>query len=202
MTERRDTARHRAVPASASRRLAVAIALLTAAVLAGALATGGTYALLSSSTTAPAGTVRSGSAKLVVTPTGSVDLQGLVPGSSVVTSVLLRNDGTVPLALSGAATDLSAAWDDGPARSSGASLDELRLRITPVDRAADCRAGLGGLTQYLRAWATPTPTGDVLAKGASRPYCVEVLLDADAPTIVQGAVDGFTLTVTGTQVHP
>ncbi|GAB2974196.1 TasA family protein [Frigoribacterium salinisoli] len=201
MTERHDTARHRAAAVGASRRLGSAIALLAAAVLAGALATGGTYALLSSSTTAAAGTVRSGSAQLVVTATGPVDLQGLVPGSSVVTSVLLRNEGTVPLALSGAATDLSAAWDAGPDRSSGASLDELRLRITPVDRVADCRAGLGGLTQYLRAWATPTPTGDVLAQGASRPYCVEVLLDADAPTIVQGAVDGLTLTVAGTQVR-
>lgn len=202
MTARRATARHRAVPVGAVRRLGVAIALLTAAVLAGALATGGTYALLSSSATAPAGTVRSGTAKLVVASTGSVDLQGLVPGASVVTSVVLRNDGTVPLSLSWAAADLSAAWDDGPGRSSGASLDELRLRVTPVDRAADCRAGLGGPTRYLRAWATPTATGDVLAKGASRPYCVEVLLDADAPAIVQGAVDGATLVATGTQVRP
>lgn len=202
MTARRDTARHRAAPVGAVRRLGVAIALLTAAVLAGALATGGTYALLSSAAAAPAGTVRSGSAKLVVVPTGSVDLKGLVPGASVVTSVQLRNDGTVPLSLGWTATDLSAMWDDGPDRSSGASLDELRLRVTPVSRAADCRAGLTGTTQYLRAWATPRSAGDVLPAGASRTSCVEVLLDADAPAIVQGAVDGFGLTVTGTQVRP
>jgi len=202
MTARRDTARHRAAPVGAVRRLLVATALLTAAVLAGVLATGGTYALLSSAAPAPAGTVRSGTAQLGVTATTPTDLTGLVPGSSVVTRVVLANGGHVPLALSWAATDLAAAWDAGPDRSSGASLDELRVRVTPVAPTEACRAGLTGPTRYLRAWATPAATGEVLAPGASRASCVEVLLDADAPAIVQGAVDGFTLVASGTQVRP
>jgi len=203
MTARRSTARHRAAPVGALRRLWIGTAVLTGAALAGALATGGTYALLSSSAPAPAGTVRSGTAYLGVESPPVVRLQGLVPGGSTTSATTMRNGGQVPLAITVAATDVTAAFDDGPGSTgTGASLDELRLRVTPVAATADCRAGLSGTTQYLKAWATPTTVGGPLAQGVARTFCLEFLLDEDAPSFVQGGVDGFTLRVTGTQVRP
>jgi len=202
MTARRSTVRHRAAPAGALRRLWAVTAVLAGAALAGALATGGTYALLSSSVPAPAGTVRSGSAALAVESSPVVRLQGLVPGGTTTNATTMRNVGDVPLSVTVAAADVTAAFDDGPGSTGqGASLDELRLRVTPVAATADCRPGLAGTTQYIRAWATPTTVGAPLAKGVARTFCLEFLLDEDAPSFVQGGVDGLTFRVTGTQVR-
>jgi hypothetical protein len=74
----------------------------------------------------------------------------------------------------------------------------LTLRFTTVSSTAKCTAGLTGASGRLAAFDTGTGSF-TLPAGASGIGCVEVVLDADAPQTVAGAVTDFTLSVTGTQ---
>lgn len=186
--------RHRAVH---RRRLwPVGLALGTA-VLVAVVGSGGTYALWDRSASTRASTVRSGTATVVVSPLTAMYRTPLAPGDSTTGTFSVRNTGSVPLSIRLSLTGTKVAYaGDVPA---AAVLDELTLRLSAVGRASDCRSGLGGYSA--RPAAFDTGSGYyTLPVGVAGTACLEMVLDADAPQSVAGAVTDFTLTVTGTQV--
>ncbi|PZE35352.1 TasA family protein [Curtobacterium sp. MCPF17_031] len=190
------TGRHRA---PRRRRWAWPLGLgLVLAVAAAVVGSGGTYALWNSTSETPASTVRSGTAALAVAPLTAMYRTPLAPGRSTTGTFSVRNSGSVPLAIRTQVTTLHVAYASVP---DSAVLDELTLRLAPVARAADCRPGLGGYAA--RPAAFDTGSGHfTLPIGASATGCLEMVLDADAPQTVSGAVTDFTVTITGTQVAP
>ncbi|PYY37407.1 TasA family protein [Curtobacterium sp. MCPF17_046] len=170
---------------------------LAAAVSAAVMGSGSTYALWNSSAETDAVTIRSGTATLAVTAMRVTDAAPLAPGTSTTGTFTVRNTGTVPLSIRLALTGAKVAYV--PSVPDAAVLDELTVRLAAVARASDCRAGLGGYSA--RPTAFDTGSGYyTLPVGVTGTACVEVVLDADAPQTVSGAVTDFTLTVTGTQV--
>ncbi|PZE85224.1 TasA family protein [Curtobacterium sp. MCBD17_032] len=197
MTTTRPTqGRHRA---PRRRRWAWPVALVLVGAVAIAVAGGGsTYALWNSSTTTDGAQVRSGTASLVVSSLTAMNTAALAPGTSTTGTFSVRNAGTVPLSVRLATTTTEVAYASVPA---AAVLDELTLRLAPVARASDCRPGLGGYAA--RPAAFDTGSGYyTLPVGVRATACLEMVLDADAPQSVSGAVTDFTVTVTGTQVAP
>jgi predicted ribosomally synthesized peptide with SipW-like signal peptide len=189
------TGRHRA-----PRRLrwvwALGVALVTA-VAAAVVSSGSTYALWNSSAETEGVTVRSGTATLAVTAIAVGAPAPLAPGTSTTGTFTVRNSGTVPLSVRLALTGTKVAYV--PSVPAAAVLDELTVRLSSVARASDCRPGLSGYSA--RPAAFDTGSGySTLPVGDTGTACVEVVLDADAPQTVAGAVTDFTLTVTGTQV--
>lgn len=171
---------------------------LVFAVATAVVGSGSTYALWNGTASTQASTVRSGTATLVVSPLTAMYATPLAPGRSTTGSFSVRNSGTVPLGIRMQTTTLHVAYASVP---DSAVLDELTLRLAPVGRAADCRAGLGGYAA--RPAAFDTGSGYyTLPVGASATGCFEMVLDADAPQTVSGAVTDFTVTITGTQVAP
>ena len=87
-------------PAGPVRRLTRATLAVAAGLVLALLATGGTYAYLSRSTTTGGATVTAGTAGFTVATGAAVSLTGLYPGSASYGSYTLTNTGDVPLALS------------------------------------------------------------------------------------------------------
>jgi hypothetical protein len=182
------------------RRVWAGTGVIAVAVGVGLAATGGSYALWSSTAPAPAGVVRTGTAALVIGQAAGLSSTGLLPGTSAVGSFSVTNRGVVPLTVSVSTASVRAAYD-GPV--AGASLDELRLRVASLPTGATgatCVSALDGVAASRLATFTADGVVPRLAPGASATLCVEVLLDADAPQTVQGAVDDWSVRVTGTQV--
>lgn len=190
-------ARHAAPRRGALRRVWAATAVVVGAVALGLVATGGSYALWSSS--APArvgGVVTTGTAALAVSQATGLSSRGLLPGTGAAGSLVLRNTGVVPLSVAATTDDVRAAFD-GP--TAGASLDELRLRAAPLPAGGSCASALADVAPSrlvgFRADVLPR-----LEPGSSATVCVEVLLDADAPQTVQGGVGDWSVSLEGTQV--
>ena len=180
------------------RRVWTGTALLSGAVALGLAATGGSYALWSSS--APGrttGTVTTGTAALAVTQPTGLTSTGLLPGTSAVGSFSLANRGAVPLAAT-VTTAGARAMYDGPV--AGASLDELQLRVAAQPAGGTCASALSGAAASRLVGFRAADVLPRLEPGASATICVEVLLDSDAPQSVQGAVDNWSVRVVGTQV--
>jgi predicted ribosomally synthesized peptide with SipW-like signal peptide len=189
------TGRHRA-PRRRRWVWALGVALV-AAVATAVVGSGSTYALWNDSAETDGVTIQSGTATLAVTPMDVRDPAPLAPGSSTTGTFTVRNSGTVPLSVRLALTGTKVSY--APSVPAAAVLDELTVRLSAVARATDCRAGLGGYGA--RPTAFDTGSGYyTLPVGITGTACVEVVLDADAPQTVAGAVTDFTLTVTGTQV--
>ena len=195
----RHAAARRGVPGrGALRRVWTGTAVLAAAVGLGLAATGGSYALWSSA--APArttGTVTTGTATLAVTQQTGLTSTGLLPGTSAVGSFSLANRGVVPLAVT-ITTAGARAMYDGPV--AGASLDELQLRVAVQPVGGTCASALSGAAASRLVGFRAADVLPRLEPDASATVCVEVLLDADAPQSVQGAVDTWSVRVVGTQV--
>ncbi|TWX40399.1 hypothetical protein ES689_02765 [Frigoribacterium sp. ACAM 257] len=194
----RRTARHAAPRRGVLRRVWTGTAVLGGAVALGLAATGGSYALWSSS--APGrttGIVTTGTAALAVTQPTGLTSTGLLPGTSAVGSFSLTNRGVVPLAATVTTTGARGMYD-GPV--SGASLDELQLRVAARPAGGTCASALSGAAAARLVGFRAPDLLPRLEPGASATICVEVLLDADAPQSVQGAVDSWSVRVVGTQV--
>lgn len=180
------------------RRVWTGTAVLSGAVALGLAATGGSYALWSSS--APGrttGAVTTGTAALAVTQPAGLTSTGLLPGTAAVGSFSLANRGAVPLAAT-VTTAGARAMYDGPV--AGASLDELQLRVAAQSAGGTCASALSGATASRLVGFRDASVLPRLEPGASATICVEVLLDSDAPQSVQGAVDTWSVRVVGTQV--
>lgn len=191
----RTTGRHRA-----ARRhrwiLPVALALVVAVATA-LLGVGGTYALWNGTASTAATTVKSATATITVGTLSTMNTTVLGPGTGVTGTFAVKNTGSIPLSMRVATTSTKVA--SATNASSAAVLGELTLRLTNVSSAAACTAGLSGASGRLAAFDTGSGSF-TLQPGASTVGCVELVLDADAPQSVSGAVTDFTLTVTGTQV--
>ncbi|MEG8035535.1 MULTISPECIES: TasA family protein [Bacteria] len=191
----RTTGRHRA-----ARRhrwiLPVALALVVAVATA-LLGVGGTYALWNGTASTAATTVKSATATITVGTLSTMNTTVLGPGTGVTGTFAVKNTGSIPLSMRVATTSTNVAYATNA--SSAAVLGELTLRLTNVSSAAACTAGLSGASGRLAAFDTGSGSF-TLQPGASTVGCVELVLDADAPQSVSGAVTDFTLTVTGTQV--
>lgn len=191
----RTTGRHRAV-----RRHGwippVALALVVAVATA-LLGVGGTYALWNGTASTAATTVKSATATITVGTLSTMNTTVLGPGTGVTGTFAVKNTGSIPLSMRVVTTSTKVA--SATNASSAAVLGELTLRLTNVSSAAACTAGLSGASGRLAAFDTGS-SSFTLQPGASSVGCVELVLDADAPQSVSGAVTDFTLTVTGTQV--
>jgi hypothetical protein len=184
----RTTGRHRA---TRRHRWIWPVALtLVVAVGTALLGTGGTYALWNGTASTAATTVHSATATVAVGTLSAMNTTVLGPGTSTTGTFTVRNTGSVPLSMRVATTSTKS--------TSTAALGELTLRFTTVSSTAKCTAGLTGASGRLAAFDTGTGSF-TLPAGASGIGCVEVVLDADAPQTVAGAVTDFTLSVTGTQ---
>lgn len=191
----RTTGRHRAVR---RHRWIPPVALaLVVAVATALLGVGGTYALWNGTASTAATTVKSATATITVGTLSTMNTTVLGPGTGVTGTFAVKNTGSIPLSMRVATTSTKVA--SATNASSAAVLGELTLHLTNVSSAAACTAGLSGASGRLAAFDTGS-SSFTLQPGASSVGCVELVLDADAPQSVAGAVTDFTLTVTGTQV--
>lgn len=193
---RRRVPLHRA--ARRHRWLLTASLVLVAGVLVSLLGTGGTYALWNASAATKGGTVKSGTATLTVSPLSAMNAPAIGPGSSTVGSFTVRNSGSVPLSIRVMTTATKVSYASA---TDTVVLGAQTLKLASVATTSACRAGLGGASGPLASFDTGSGYY-TLPVGASGIACVEVVLGADAPQSVAGAVTDFTLTVTGTQVAP
>ena len=189
--------RGRHVAAVRRRSLLLAVPVLLAVVLGGLLGTGGTNALWTSAASTQGATVRSGTATIAVSPLSAMNTAVLGPGTSTTGTFTVRNTGSVPLSMRVAVTATKVSYADES--TTQGVLGELTLHLSAVGAASGCRAGLGGASARLAAFDTGSGYY-TLPSNARATACVEVVLDADAPQAVSGAVTDFTLTVTGVQV--
>lgn len=191
----RTTGRHRAVR---RHRWIPPVALaLVVAVATALLGVGGTYALWNGTASTAATTVKSATATITVGTLSTMNTTVLGPGTGVTGTFAVKNTGSIPLSMRVATTSTKVV--SATNASSAAVLGKLTLRLTNVSSAAACTAGLSGASGRLAAFDTGS-SSFTLQPGASSVGCVELVLDADAPQSVSGAVTDFTLTVTGTQV--
>jgi hypothetical protein len=190
------TGRHRAAP---RRRwiwptaLALAVAVVTAL-----LGSGATYALWNGTASTTASTVKSGTATITVSPLTAMNSVPLAPGASTTGTFSVKNTGSTALGMRVMTTAATVAYAK---TTDAAVLGEVTLKLSLVGSAADCPPGIGGYSARVASF--DTGSGYLtLPTGGGGVGCVEMMLDADAPQAVSGAVVDFTLTVTGTQVAP
>lgn len=157
-------------------------AVVCGAVVAGLLATGGTWALWNTSVTTAAGTVQAADFRITLTGTDSspmtlpdgtaatVSMKGgqteLVPDTSVYAEVTIANDTNA-----GGPFDVQASLGTPSLKGTPESLSPwLSTSTAPAPRSGTCSAA-----DYTRD-ATAT-----ISKGDSAKLCLQVTLDADAP---------------------
>jgi len=181
------------------RSLLTSAAVLVIAVVLALVGTGTSYALWNGRADVNGSSVSAGTTGLTVNGAQAFALTGmntpLGPGQSVVTAtpVTVANTGSTQLAVTVADTAVGG---------STALADELTLTITP---AATCSAGqAGGLAGRLRGYTTaqaPFTLAPAGQTGSTIQVCLQLTLDADAPTSVKGATTTFQLNLVGTQVR-
>lgn len=193
---RTTTGRHRAAP---RRRWVWPTALaLTVAVVTALLGSGATYALWNGTASTKASTVKSGTATITVSPLTAMNTVPLAPGASTTGTFSVKNTGSTALGMRVMTTAATVAYAK---TTDAAVLGEVTLKLSLVGSAADCHPGIGGYSARVASF--DTGSGYLtLPTGGGGVGCVEMMLDADAPQAVSGAVVDFTLTVTGTQVAP
>ena len=168
-------------------------AILGATLLATA-AVGGTYALLNSSASAgPAVTIQAGSAELSITSDLEMSNTPLYPGASNVSTVDVRNDGTVSLSLR--LVGLT------PPTVSTLLSEALIVGVRAVSTVQECTSNLTPTIAGSFADRPADELGLTLAPGSSAILCVSVRLSADAPSGSQSqTATSFGLLIDGRQV--
>ncbi len=179
----------------AIRRMLGTTAVFGVAILASLSVTGASYALWNAETVVNASTVSSGNVGLTVNGTAnfaipSLDATRLGPGQSVTTPLTLTNTGTTPLAASVGSVSVLSQTHGMDAH--------LTLRLTP---SATCSAGLPNGVSGTLAVFTTAASPYVLAAGESMTLCLEVTLDASAPSSVRGGTASFRMNVDAVQVR-
>ena len=173
------------------------VASVAAAVLISGAVSGSTLALWSDAEPLPAEQLRAGSIELTVNGQLSADLTGLsgmltglTPGATRAAPVTLQNTGDVPVDVRVSGT--SASNPDGKNLAGS-----LRMRVGTT--ATNCSA-MPGNEASLQGYST----GTLLRLGPTQTatVCVTVVLEAAAPTGVQGGATRVTTTLTADQVRP
>lgn len=169
-------------------------AAISAAVCVAVLATGGTYALLNSTTSVPGASIRSGAAALALAPVSgrSLTTAALYPGLTIYGAYTATNTGDLPLALTvQALTGLDPASEFS---------DALVVAVGVVADSASCQTGYPATWTGTRASAAAGSLGTVLATGATAILCLSVALPVNVPDGMQGSPSqAFSITVGGTQ---
>lgn len=175
------------------------VGALSVAVVLGVLASGGTFAYLSSSASASTGTISAGNAALS-TSGSPLSLAGLYPGATVSAPFTVSipdtgtdaAQGTVPLALS--VTSFA-----GPA-TSNALWQNLSIRVDVTTSAASCLDGTGlSGTPTWQPSSTGTSLNSTLAVGANAIVCLSATLSPSAPSSALGQTTSFNVTIGGVQ---
>jgi len=177
------------------RSILKTLAALMAALFVGVIATGGTYALWNKSADIAGGTVKAGSASLVISSPLSMSSTLLYPGLTTYGAFVVTNTGTVPL-------QLSVQSLTGVTATPFSQSLTVAVAIAPAVGAtvADCPS----LASYPWSRISTSPTagdlGSTLNAGASTTLCVSTALASNAATTAQGqGIPGFSLTIGGTQ---
>jgi len=167
---------------------------IAAGVVVSVLAAGGTYAILNDQVTISPATITSGTVGLTVTQAGGMNVTGLVPGASVVSTFTASNTGNADLSVAVTTTTLTSQELD--------LASHLSLKLAPVDGVAACTAAVAGGAQGPLIGFTSTTNPVVIGDKTSQLYCLVATLSPSAPVGVQGGTAGFTLNLEGLQVTP
>jgi predicted ribosomally synthesized peptide with SipW-like signal peptide len=124
----------------------------------------------------------------------TLNLATMVPGNSMAGTLVIKNNGNVPLKYTGATT---ANNNDGKNLAGNLTARVTLGTTTGTSPAITCTgtAIAGSATTAIGALTTPKRQ---LAPGASETICVEVTLPAAAPGSVQGGKTDVIFTFTGT----
>lgn len=177
-----------------------------------ALAAGPAWAFWSAQQSAPAQRFDTGTLDLQLngqdgaTAVAGLGLAGMVPGSSVAGLVRIRNAGTLPLSYWPTIVGSNA---DGKALAASLAVT-VRLNGS-VGGSAPAQTCTGGTTPagaatrvssspQVLAYGSTAGARRQLLPGTSEVLCVQLALDATAPSSVQGATTTITITATGEQV--
>lgn len=167
-------------------------------VIAALLGARGTLALWRADAAVGAGTIKSGTASLVVSILPPMYATAVGPGGSTIGTFTVQNNGSVPLDIRVSTTSTHVAY--AGSTPDATVLGSLTMHLSSVTKASDCKAGLPGASGSIATFDTgagyyrmPVTTTKAIA-------CLEVSLAADAPQSVSGAVVDFVVTVSGKQV--
>jgi len=192
MNAKNRTSKTKRIVSGYLQTLAIILGTAVAVIAISTANSGGTYALMSSSLTVPAGSINSGSSSLTIQDVPaytitSMNVSQLLPGRTTITPqpLIIKNTGTTPLSVVVGTTTFS----------SGITALTSKLQFS-VRQAATC-----SITPDGQAFPASTAT-ITLAVGQSVPVCVEVGLKADADSSVQGQSATFTIPLNATQVRP
>ena len=177
------------------RSILTALAALSAALVVGVIATGGTYALWNSSVKIGGGTVRAGAATLVIARPLTMSSTLLYPGLTTYGVFAITNSGDVPLQLN--LQSLTGV-------TSNALTQNLTLSVAVASSASATVTDCPAISSYPWSRIATAPTADslgaILNVGASATLCVSTSLASNTPAAAQGqSAPSFTLTVGGTQ---
>lgn len=177
------------------RSILKALAVVSAALLVGVVATGGTYALWNSSVKISGATVKAGAATLVISRPLTMSSTLLYPGLSTYGVFVVTNSGDVPLQLN--LQSLTGI-------TSNPLTQNLTVSVAVASSAGATVADCLAISSYPWSRVATAPTagslGTTLNVGASATLCVSTSLAANAPAAAQGqSAPTFTLTVGGTQ---
>jgi hypothetical protein len=159
----------------------------------------GTFALWNTRSAVGAGTLKSGTATLVVSPMPALRLSALGPGTASAGVFTVGNTGSTALDIRVATTSTKVSYVSPTPDST--VLGALTLHLSSVASSSECTTGRSGAAAPLASFDTGAGYYR-LPKGVTATACLEVSLSADAPQSIAGAVVDFTVTVTGTQVAP
>lgn len=195
------TAGRHAAPRRPRARIAL-IPILLACVVACAVvlalvSSGGTFALWNGQAVGNGGSIRSGTATVVVGNLPAMYQTALGPGSSTVGAFTVQNTGSVPLAIRVATTSTTVAY--ASPTPDATVLGALTMHLASVSSAPACTAGLSGASGPIASFDTGSGYY-TLPAGVKATACLEVSLASTAPQSVSGAVVDFVVTVSGVQV--
>ena len=124
----------------------------------------------------------------------SLNLATMVPGNSMAGTLVIKNNGNVPLKYTGATGTTNA---DGKNLAGNLTAKVTLGATTGTSPTITCGGTViaGGATTAIGALTTPKRQ---LAPGTTETICVEVTLPAAAPTSVQTGKTDVTFTFTGT----
>lgn len=159
--------------------------------------TGGSYALITTTSTVPGAQITAGSTTITVNGSSAATLpasfaQALGPGQPATTALTIANTGTTPADVAVSSTAIGT--------QSGSLANYLTARVSPVANTGACTPGLGSAAAPLSGFTSPTLM--TLQPGATGILCLELTLANTAPASTQNGSAAFTMTITGTQVAP
>jgi predicted ribosomally synthesized peptide with SipW-like signal peptide len=181
--------------ASARTRAALSLGLVLA------VGSTGTFAYWTDDVTVTGTTFTAGTLDLQVNNLNSVaaytalNLDKMVPGNSMAGTLVIKNNGNVPLKYTAAAVGVNA---DSAKNLAGSLTAKVTTGGTTGSSPTITCTGTTIAGSGTTVNGSLISTGRQLAPGATETICVEVTLPANAPNSLQGAKTDVTFTFTGT----